>query len=555
MLAIDASVVTRRSRFRLGRERPVGTFTGRPESEQSITGGSRRFTRPASRSYREVLIVPGYILAIDQGTTGSTVVLMSPEGRVLSRANREFPQHFPRPGWVEHDLDEIWRSVVDAISDALSAASADPKQCLAIGITNQRETTVLWDRASGEPLHRAIVWQDRRTAERCRVLRREGLEDAIRTKTGLLIDPYFAGTKIEWILDAVDGARARAEAGHVCFGTIDSWLVHRLSGGAVHVTDATNASRTLVYDIHEHRWSEELAERLRVPMSVLPEVRSCAEVYAKTHGVPGLPDGVPIAGMAGDQQAALFGQTCFRVGDAKCTYGTGAFLLMHTGTEAVRSNHGLVTTIAWRLGEATHYALEGSVFVAGAAVQWLRDGLGLITETKEIEALARSVESTGDVVFVPALAGLGAPHWDPEARGTITGLSRDSTAGHLARAALEGIAFQVMDLARAMEADAGRGLERLRVDGGASNNELLMDFQAGLLGVPVERPISTETTALGAAFLAGVGAGVFPGMGELERVMQVERVFQPGLSPSERAFHRTRWERALRRARSDVGES
>ena len=361
--------------------------------------------------------MPGFLLSIDQGTTGSTALLLSPDGRILGRANREFPQHFPKPGWVEHDLDEIWQSVGEAVGRAIEEAGVNPSQCLGIGITNQRETTVLWDRKTGRAVHRAIVWQDRRTADRCQELKDEGKEPLFRERTGLVLDPYLAGTKLEWLLDHVDGARKRAEKGELAFGTIDSWLVYRLSGGKVHVTDASNASRTLLYDISDQRWDEELAAVLRVPMGLLPEVRSCSEVYAHTSGVPGVPDGIPIAGMAGDQQAALFGQTCFNVGDAKCTYGTGAFLLTNTGAEVVHSNNGLLTTIAWRIGDETVYALEGSAFIAGAAVQWLRDGLGLISSSNEIEAKAREVDESGDVVFVPALAGLGAPHWDPHARG------------------------------------------------------------------------------------------------------------------------------------------
>ena len=398
-------------------------------------------------------------------------MLLSPDGEVLGRANHEFPQHFPRPGWVEHDLEEIWKSVGNAVRDAIARAKVPPSDCLGIGITNQRETTVLWERSSGKAVHRAIVWQDRRTADRCQELKDAGHEEMFRQRTGLVLDPYLAGTKVEWLLDHVDGARARAEKGELAFGTIDSWLVNRLSGGKVHVTDASNASRTLFYDIGKGRWDEELAAVLRVPMTLLPEVRTCSEVYAHTSGVPGLPDGIPIAGMAGDQQAALFGQTCFGVGDAKCTYGTGAFLLMNTGTELVHSRNGLLTTIAWRLGEQTVYALEGSAFIAGAAVQWLRDGLGLIGSSDEVEAKAREVDESGDVVFVPALAGLGAPHWDPHARGLIYGLSRDTTAAHLARATLEGIAFQIVDLVDAMQADAGRPIARLRVDGGAARND------------------------------------------------------------------------------------
>ncbi len=495
----------------------------------------------------------GFLLSIDQGTTGSTALLLSPDGRILAKATNEFPQHFPRPGWVEHDLDEIWKSVGDSIVQALSQAGVEPSDCLGIGITNQRETTVVWDRESGRAGHRAIVWQDRRTADRCRELKDAGKEALFRQRTGLVLDPYLAGTKLEWLLQNVDGLKERAAAGKLAFGTIDSWLVYRLSGGAAHVTDASNASRTLLYDIGKERWDEELAAELGVPMALLPDVRSCSEVYARTSGVPGLVDGIPIAGMAGDQQSALFGQTCFDVGDAKCTYGTGAFLLMNTGTELVHSKNGLLTTIAWRIGDRTVYALEGSAFIAGAAVQWLRDGLGLISSSSEVESLAKQVDSTGDVVFVPALAGLGAPHWDPRARGLIYGLTRDSTAAHVARATLEGMAFQVVDLVDAMHADANRPITRLRVDGGAARNDLLMQFQADMLGVVIDRPESVETTALGAAYLAGMAVGVFEGLPSVVDAYRIERSFEPQMSSDERVRHLGRWRDAVRRARSDMG--
>jgi glycerol kinase len=495
----------------------------------------------------------GFLLSIDQGTTGSTAMLLSPEGEVLGRANHEFPQHFPRPGWVEHDLEEIWRSVGDAVRDAIERAGVPATDCLGIGITNQRETTVLWDRNTGQAVHKAIVWQDRRTADRCQELKDAGKEPMFRQRTGLVLDPYLAGTKLEWLLDHVDGARARAEKGELAFGTIDSWLVYRLSAGKVHVTDASNASRTLLYDIEKGRWDEELAAVLRVPMKLLPEVRSSSEVYAHSFGVPGLPDGIPIAGMAGDQQAALFGQTCFEIGDAKCTYGTGAFLLMNTGTRLVHSDNGLLTTIAWRLGDETVYALEGSAFIAGAAVQWLRDGLGLISSSEQIESKALEVDETGDVVFVPALAGLGAPYWDPHARGLIYGLTRDTTAAHLARATLEGIAFQIVDLVDAMQADAGRPIKRLRVDGGAARNDLLMQFESDMLGVTIDRPENVETTALGAAYLAGMAVGVFSGLDSVLDAYRIERSFEPQVTQDERDGHLERWRDAVRRARSTMG--
>ncbi|MEQ8459492.1 MAG: glycerol kinase GlpK [Sandaracinaceae bacterium] len=492
-----------------------------------------------------------HLMAIDQGTTGSTVVILGEDGKVLGKANREFPQHFPRSGWVEHDPEEIWASILASLADAQKAAGVRGEDCAGIGITNQRETTLVWDRSTGEAVHRAIVWQDRRTAGRCQALKKEGHEDLFRSRTGLVLDPYFSGTKVEWILEHVDGAAARAEAGELAFGTIDSWLVWRLSQGAAHVTDVTNASRTLLYDIHRGVWDEELCGLLHVPTALLPEVRSCSEIYASTKGVPGLPDGTPIAGIAGDQQAALFGQTCFEVGDVKSTYGTGAFILMNTGTEAVASKNGLLTTVAWKIGDETVYALEGSAFIAGAAVQWLRDGLGLIGRSADVEALAEKAEDSGGVVFVPALVGLGAPHWDPDARGLIWGLGRDTTAAHLARATLEGIAFQIADLVRAMEADSGRSMGRLRVDGGASQNALLMQFQADLLDAEVDRPSFVETTALGAAYLAGLAVGVFPDLTAIREAHRIERNFSPAMDASVRRAHLDRWTRAVARARSE----
>ena len=491
-----------------------------------------------------------FILAIDQGTTGSTALVLSEQAEVLGRATHEFPQHFPKPGWVEHDLDEIWSSVTTSIAGAVRDARVNPSDCAAIGITNQRETTVVWERSGGRAIHRAIVWQDRRTAPRCAELKAQGLEPLFRERTGLVLDPYFSGTKIEWLLDHVPEARARAERGELCFGTIDSWLAYRLSGGALHVTDASNASRSLVYDIRRQCWDDELLGQLRVPASVLPEVRGNSEVYGVTRGLSVLPDGVPIAGMAGDQQSALFGQTCFAVGDAKCTYGTGAFLLMNTGHEPMRSEHGLVTTIAWRVGGRTTYALEGSAFVAGSAVQWLRDQLHIIKSASEVEALARQVESSEGVVFVPALTGLGAPHWDPDARGLLCGLTRGSSAAHIARATLEGIAFQIADLAQAMVNDAGQPLRRLRVDGGASMNTLLMQFQADLLDIDIERPSNVETTALGAAYLAGLAVGVFADTDAIAKVHRIDRRFQPTMSAEDRDQSLQRWRVAVRRARS-----
>jgi glycerol kinase len=496
-----------------------------------------------------------YLLAIDQGTTGSTVLVMSEDGVVRGRGSREFPQYFPSPGLVEHEPEEIWTSVTDALGDALKSAAVRAEDCSGIGITNQRETTLLWDRKSGRSVHRAIVWQDRRTSARCTELKNAGLEPLFRERTGLVLDPYFSGTKLEWLLDHVDGARAHAERGEWVFGTVDSYLVHRLTDGELHITDVTNASRTLLFDIVRGTWDDELLKHLRVPRAALPEVRSSSEVYGRTRGVEGLPDGIPIAGIAGDQQAALFGQACFETGDAKCTYGTGAFLLMNTGNTPTRSKNGLVTTIAWRIGDKTTYALEGSSFVAGSAVQWLRDQLHIIRKADEVEALAASVASSDGVVVVPALTGLGAPHWDPDARGLISGITRGTSAAHIARATLEGIAFQIADLASAMVSDAQRPITRLRVDGGAAQNNLLMQFQSDLLEVPVDRPDNVETTALGAAYLAGLALGVFPDRAAVQRAHTLNRTWTPSMASDERKQHMFRWRQAVLRARSRHGES
>jgi glycerol kinase len=488
------------------------------------------------------------VLAIDQGTTGTTclVVRAEPAGlSIVGKATVEFPQHFPKPGWVEHELDEIWASTLQAMERALRAAGVDGQQIAAIGITNQRETTGLWD-LGGRPVHRAIVWQDRRTADRCQTLAERGHSATIKARTGLVIDPYFSGTKLGWLLDNVAGLRARAARGELRFGTIDTWLVWKLTQGAVHVTDVSNASRTLLYDIHRQVWDAELCSLLGdIPASLLPEVRDSSGVYGKTRNIGIVPDGIPIAGMAGDQQAALFGQACFTAGAAKCTYGTGAFALVNTGGTAVPSEHGLLTTIAWRLKGETTYALEGSTFIAGAIVQWLRDGLGFFSSSQEIEALARSVADNGGVVLVPALTGLGAPHWRPQARGAIFGLTRGTTRAHIARAALEGIALQVGDLLGAMRADSKQPLTVLRVDGGASANSLLMQFQADILGVDIHRPQVLETTAFGAACLAGLGVGIFSDIAEVARAWKLERTFKPTM-PSERVNeHVQRWREAI----------
>ncbi|MFZ5893233.1 MAG: glycerol kinase GlpK [Myxococcota bacterium] len=495
-----------------------------------------------------------YLLAIDQGTTGSTALVMGTDGATLAHANFEFLQHFPEPSWVEHEPEEIWQSVERAIREAIARAGVKASDIAAIGITNQRETTLLWDRNDDRPLHRALVWQDRRTAPLCDALRSQGHEARVRATTGLVLDPYFSGTKLNWLLENVPGARARAERGEVAFGTVDSYLVWRLAGGsrhaAPHVTDVTNASRTLLMNLSSLTWDSSMCEMLSVPQAVLPRIAPSAAVVATTRGVSGLPDGIPIAGIAGDQHAALFGQACFAEGDAKCTYGTGAFLLANTGSRPVPSRFGLLTTLAWQIGSEVTYALEGSAFVAGAAVQWLRDGLGIIARSADVEALAREVESSEGVVFVPALAGLGAPYWDAGARGLITGITRGTTRAHLARATLEAIAFQVDDLLRALVEDLGRSVGVLRVDGGAAANDLLMQLQADLAQVPVERPNELESTARGAAMLAGVGAGLFASGRDAAKMVKIERSFEVRMEAEERHRRLAAWQDAVRRARS-----
>lgn len=488
------------------------------------------------------------ILAIDQGTTGSTCLLVDGALNVVGRASRPFPQHFPQPGWVEHDPKELWDSVCGAVADVLEASGADPGSIVGIGITNQRETSVLWDRKTGEPIHRAIVWQDRRTADTCAELREAGHEKTIRETTGLVVDPYFSGTKIAWALDHVDGARARAQAGELAAGTIDTFLVHRLTGGAAHVTEPSNACRTLLWPLEGGGWSDAMCDLLRVPKAILPEVRPCTAAFGTTRGVPGLPDGIPIHGMAGDQQAALFGQACFEPGEAKCTYGTGAFVLLNTGTKAVPSAHRLLTSVAWQIGDETTYCLEGSSFMAGAVVQWLRDGLGIIESAPEIEALARSVDSSDGVVLVPAHAGLGAPHWRAEARGLIRGLTRGTGRGHLARAALEGMALQITELLEAMVADLGDPLRALKVDGGAAANDLLMQIQADLLGVTLRRPTMLEATALGATFLAGMGVGLWADREALRNTWKQDRAFEPAGDAGALRLLRDNWARAVEQA-------
>jgi glycerol kinase len=489
-----------------------------------------------------------YVLALDQGTTGSTALVVDPDGAVRGRGYAELPQYFPRPGWVEHDPEEIWQTTVQALESALAAARVPPSEIAAVGITNQRETAILWERASGRPIHRAIVWQCRRTAALCEALKAEGAEPDFKARTGLVLDPYFSGTKIRWMLDHVPGARDAAERGRLAFGTVDSWLLWRLSGGAVHATDPSNASRTLCFDIRALAWDGDLCRRLGVPMAVLPEVRPSAGVFAETAAGP-LPAGIPVAGIAGDQQAALFGQACVEPGMAKNTYGTGCFALLNTGSEPIASALGLVTTVAWTVEGRTSYALEGSVFVAGAAVQWLRDGLGIIAHAAETQALAESVRDTGGVYFVPAFVGLGAPYWDPYARGTVVGLTRGTTRAHIARAALEAIAYQSRDVLDAMAGESGAAIRALRVDGGAAANEFLCQFQADVLGVEVLRPSMTETTGLGAAYLAGVGAGLWR-TSELADRWQLDRRFTPAMATGPREAAYDGWRRAVERSRA-----
>ncbi len=487
-----------------------------------------------------------FILAFDQGTTSSRAIVFDGEGQVRGQAQREFRQIFPQPGWVEHDPRDIWSTQFGTAQEAVAAAGLRATDIAAIGITNQRETTLIWDRKTGKPIANAIVWQDRRTAGICDRLRAEGREDLIRHKTGLLLDAYFSGTKIAWLLDNVPDARVKAERGELAFGTVDTWLVWNLTGGELHVTDASNASRTLLYDIHAGDWDDELLRTIGVPRSLLPQVRNSSEIVGET--APGLFGArIPIAGIAGDQQAATFGQTCWAPGLAKNTYGTGCFMLMNTGDEAVPSGNRLLTTVAWQMEGKRTYALEGSVFVAGAVVQWLRDGLGIIRSSDEIEALAASVPDSGGVYMVPAFTGLGAPHWDAYARGTMHGLTRGSTKAHIARAALESIAFQSAELLDAMQKDSNVALRQLRVDGGGSRNNLMMQFQADILGVPVMRPKMTETTALGAAYLAGLAVGIQREGGWNTR-WPLDRTFEPAMSADERESRLAQWRKAVDRS-------
>jgi glycerol kinase len=490
-----------------------------------------------------------YVLALDQGTTGSTALVVDAEGAVRARGYAELSQHFPQPGWVEHDPEEIWLTMGQAARQALATAGITGAEVAAVGITNQRETTIVWDRASGAPIHKAIVWQCRRTAGLCDELKARGAEPLVRERTGLVLDAYFSGTKIRWLLDHVPGARARAARGELAFGTVDSWLIWKLTGGRVHATDVSNASRTLCLDLARVDWDAEMLALLQVPREVLPRVVDSSGVCAETSDVGWLPAGVPIAGIAGDQQAALFGQACYAVGSAKNTYGTGCFVLLNTGEAPVASSHGLLTTIAWRIGGRTSYALEGSVFIAGAAVQWLRDGLGLVRQAAETQALAESVEDTGGVYFVPAFVGLGAPYWDAYARGTIVGVTRGTTRAHLVRATLEAIAWQSRDVLEAMAADAKVRLPGLKVDGGAVANDFLCQFQADVLDTAVIRPKVIETTALGAAYLAGLGSGVWRSLDALAAAHPIDRTFTPKRDAAWRARGYEGWRRAVERAR------
>jgi glycerol kinase len=489
------------------------------------------------------------ILALDQGTTSSRAIVFDKAGSVLAQAQKEFRQIYPNPGWVEHDGSEIWSSQAGVAAEAIAQAGVNGKDIAAIGITNQRETTLIWDRSTGKPVYNAIVWQDRRTSEYCDELKAQGLAEKIRSKTGLIIDAYFSGTKVRWILENAEGVRKRAEKGELAFGTMDSWLIWNLTRGDVHVTDVTNASRTMLFNIHTGEWDDEILKLMDIPESLLPEVKSSSEVYGETKTTI-FATKVPIAGIAGDQQAALFGQRCIEPGMVKNTYGTGCFMVMNTGEKPIISKNNLLTTIAWKVDGKTVYAIEGSIFIAGAVVQWLRDELGLIRTAPEIEKLASSVQDNGGAYLVPAFAGLGAPHWDQYARGTMVGITRGTSAGHIARAALEGIAYQTMDVLNAMEGDSGIEIRELRVDGGATANDLLMQFQADILQVPVVRPKILETTALGAAYLAGLAVGYWKDQKDISQQWQVDTKFEPKMNPDKVAEYTKGWNRALKSAKT-----
>ncbi|MCM3739698.1 glycerol kinase GlpK [Oceanobacillus luteolus] len=491
-----------------------------------------------------------YILALDQGTTSSRAILFNHNGEIVEVAQKEFEQFYPKPGWVEHDANEIWTSILSCIANVLRKADIEPDQVAGIGITNQRETAVVWDNNTGKPIYNAIVWQSRQTQEICNELREQGYNDLFRDKTGLLLDPYFSGTKVKWILDNVDGAREKAENGDLLFGTIDTWLVYKLSGQKTHVTDYSNASRTLMFNIYDLKWDDELLDILGVPKTMLPEVRSSSEVYANTVDYHFFGHEVPIAGIAGDQQAALFGQTCFEEGMGKNTYGTGCFMLMNTGEKGVSSKHGLLTTLAWGIDGKVEYALEGSVFVAGSAVQWLRDGLKIIETSPESESFATKVESTDGVYMVPAFVGLGTPYWDSDARGALFGLTRGTSKEHFIRATLESLAYQTRDVLDAMIQDSNIELKALRVDGGAVKNDFLMQFQSDILNVPVERPVVQETTALGAAYLAGLAVGYWKDKEEIAKQWVVEKTFEPEMDEQQREGLYTGWQKAVEATRA-----
>ena len=492
-----------------------------------------------------------YIMALDQGTTSSRAILFDKKGKILSVAQKDFKQHFPKAGWVEHDPDEIWTSQSSVMIESLVNKKIKANQVAAIGITNQRETTIVWDRKTGKAIYNAIVWQDRRTANYCNELKDKGHSEMVVSKTGLIIDAYFSATKIKWILDNVDGARERAEAGELAFGTVDSWLIWNLTSGKTHITDITNASRTMLFNIHSQEWDQELMDLFEIPASLLPEVKSCSEVYCETAGDV-LSVKIPIAGIAGDQQAALFGQLCTEPGMAKTTYGTGCFLVMNTGSEAVRSKNQLLTTVAWKIGNEINYALEGSVFIGGAAIQWLRDGIGLLDHARESERLAESIDGNDGVYFVPALSGLGAPHWDQNARGAFFGITRGTEKAHMARAALEAIAYQVYDVLKAMEKDAGKPTKELRVDGGATANNLLMQFQANLLDCEIKRPEIIETTAIGAAFLAGLAIGFWEDRDEIQELWNADKSFTPSMEKTDRDKLIHFWHKAVERSKNWV---
>ncbi|PLS04904.1 glycerol kinase GlpK [Neobacillus cucumis] len=486
-----------------------------------------------------------YILSLDQGTTSSRAIIFNKNGEIVHSAQKEFTQYFPNPGWVEHNANEIWGSILSVIAEVLSESAIKPEQIAGIGITNQRETAVVWDKETGMPVYNAIVWQSRQTSEICEELKGKGYNDLFRERTGLLIDAYFSGTKVKWILDHVDGAREKAEQGKLLFGTIDSWLIWKLSGGRAHVTDYSNASRTLMFNIYDLKWDDELLDILGVPKSMLPEVRPSSEIYAQTVDFHFFGKQIPIAGVAGDQQAALFGQACFEEGMAKNTYGTGCFMLMNTGEKAVRSEHGLLTTLAWGLNGKVEYALEGSIFVAGSAIQWLRDGLRMFKDAKDSEVYATKVNSTDGVYVVPAFVGLGTPYWDSDVRGAVFGLTRGTTKEHFVRATLESLAYQTKDVLAAMEADSGIELKTLRVDGGAVKNNFLMEFQSDILDVPVERPVINETTALGAAYLAGLAVGYWESQEEIAKQWAVDRQFSPQMNEDNRTQLYNGWKKAV----------